>query len=1127
MEKGLFRRQLEKYFSPELPTKQVLFNLISAAGICGGLVTLFLSLLTDVPIIQHIVTVTCLALLCLTIGMANEGGNLSAASLVLTIILSLVLIPVMFVMGGGIAGGIPLWMVLGLVLTFVLLEGKAAKLMLAAESFIYTALLAVSYFRPTVIPHYFTRAGSYIEIWQSVFVVALVLGLVIRWQTNLYQKTMEQYEEQNESFQASKEEAESAKAEAMAANQAKSRFLANMSHEIRTPINAVLGMDELILRQTKDKEIEQYAVNLREAGQSLLNLINDILDFSKLESGKMEIVEADYHLEEVLHDAVNMVAPWMDKKGLAFKLECDPELPTGLHGDSIRIQQVLINLLTNAAKYTNVGSVSLYAGCRKIDEEKMELILAVKDTGIGISNENKQKLYDSFQRLEEERNRSIQGTGLGLSIVKQLLDLMHGVIKVDSIYGRGSTFTVEIPQGVHDWTPVGDVMSSLNRAKEDNEKYKERFKAPQAKILIVDDLPMNLLYAKKLLKPVEVQVDTVQSGMECLNMLQRKRYHIIFMDHMMPEMDGIETMRRMRTLVGNRNIGVPVVMLTANAVSGAREEYMSLGFSEYMSKPMRGIDMENMILKFLPPGIVNMVDEHKEDSVTAVTSVRRDEAVPLPLNIRAVSTQKIADKVPEEFQPLGRLIPELDVESGVNYCVGDTGLYREKLAEYAAKNRLVEIEKYYGADDWDNYRIQMMALNSSSLTIGHNGLSEAAKEMEAAAKEGDIACIKARHEAVVGVYRDLINKLEMFLEGAGQHGGEPGNDASGKNLVLIADGEADSRNALYHALFEVYRVGEAANAKEAFDFIDNEIPDLIIIGTRLNDEMDGFSLMAQLRMDSIWKDIPVVFLTDKDDREAELQALKLGAVDFITKPVAETVALHRIKNILELCHLSANMEARVEEAARVFGERSEAAENLTSQIIETLACTADAGDKYMKDHSFRVARLAREIGRRMDRPEIEQQKLYYMGLVYDVGKAAVPKEILQKPGILSEEEKSVAQRHVLMGEEMLKRVSFQPEFAQAARWHHERFDGMGYPDGLKGQSIPLFARIMAVADSYDAMRSQRAYRRALPMIDIREEFLRESGHQFDPDIVKIIVKMIEDDPIYAGEINKTAEDIDS
>ncbi len=1127
MEKGLFRRQLEKYFSPELPTKQVLFNLISTAGICGGLVTLFLSLLTDVPVSQHIATVTCLALLCLTTGMANEGGNLPAASLVLTIVLSLVLVPVMFVMGGGIAGGIPLWMVLGLVLTFVLLEGRAVKLMLAAESVIYSALFAVSYFRPTVIPHYFTRAGSYIEIWQSVFVVALVLGLVIRWQTSLYQKTMEQYEEQNESFQASKEEAENAKAEAMAANQAKSRFLANMSHEIRTPINAVLGMDELILRQTKDKEIEQYAVNLREAGQSLLNLINDILDFSKLESGKMEIVEADYHLEEVLHDAVNMVAPWMDKKGLAFKLESAPELPTGLHGDSIRIQQVLINLLTNAAKYTNEGSVELYAGCRKINEDQIELILTVKDTGIGISNENKQKLYDSFQRLEEEKNRSIQGTGLGLSIVKQLLDLMHGIIKVDSIYGRGSTFTVEIPQGVHDWTPVGDVMSSLNRAKEANEKYKERFKAPQAKILIVDDLPMNLLYAKKLLKPAEVQVDTVQSGRECLNMLQRKRYHIIFMDHMMPEMDGIETMRRMRTLVGNRNIGVPVVMLTANAVSGAREEYMSQGFSEYMSKPMRGIDMENMILKFLPPGIVNMVDEHKEDSVTAITSVRQETAVPLPLNIRTVSTQKVADNVPEEFHPLCRLVPELDVESGINFCVGDTGLYREKLTEYAANNRLSEIEKYYGAGDWDNYRIQMMALSNTSLTIGHNGLSEAAKEMEAAAKEGDIDCIKTRHEAVVGAYSDLISKIKMFLEGAGQQGGYAGNDISGKNLVLIADGEADCRKTLSHALCEAYRVGEAANAKEVFDFIDNEIPDLIILGTRLNDKMDGFGLMEQLRMDSVWRDIPVVFLTGRDDSEAELQALKLGAADFITKPVPGTVALHRIKNILELCHLSSNMEAQVEEAARVFGERSEAAENLTSQIIETLAGTIDAGDKYMKDHSFRVAKLAREIGRRMDRPEIEQQRLYYMGLVYDVGKAAVPKEILQKPGILSEEEKSVAQRHVLMGEEMLKRVTFQPEFAQVARWHHERFDGMGYPDGLKGQSIPLFARIMAVADSYDAMRSQRAYRRALPMVDVREEFIRESGRQFDPDVVKIIVKMIEDDPIYAGEMNKTAEDIDS
>ncbi|MDO4203578.1 MAG: response regulator [Selenomonadaceae bacterium] len=1129
MEKGLFRRQIEKYFSPELPTKQVLFNLTSMAGICGGLITLFLSLLTDMPMTRHIITVTCLVLLLFTARMANEGGNLEAASLVLTVVLSLVLVPIMFIVGGGIAGGVPMWMALGLILTYGLLEGRKRKLMFAAEAAAYTGLLAFAYFRPELVPHYYTRAVTYLEVWQGIFMVSLVVGFVLCWQTRLYQKTMERYAEQNESLNASKEEAENARAEAMAANRAKSRFLANMSHEIRVPINAVLGMDELILRQTKDKEIEQYAINLRESGQNLLNLINDILDFSRLESGKMEIAETDYHLEEILHDAVNMITPKLEKKGLTFRLLSDSHLPSGLHGDSTRVQQVLINLLTNAAKYTNEGSVELYAGYRKIDEDKIELILSVKDTGIGISSENKQKLYDSFQRLEEERNRNIQGSGIGLSIVKQLLDMMHGIIKVDSIYGKGSTFTVEIPQGVHDWSPVGDVMKILDKARKDNEKYKERFKAPQAKILLVDDMPTNFTYIKKLLKPAEIQVDTAQSGRECLSMLQRKRYHLILMDHMMPEMNGIETMSRMRTLVGNRNIGVPVVIVTANSVAGFREECIALGFSDYLSKPIRGIDLENMILKLVPAGIISMIDTPKDDSVSAITSLSREVTVPLNLRLPDVERTIAQDKVPKELRPLSRMVPGLDVEAGIDYSAGDVGLYMERLAEYAANDRSAEIEKFYGAADWDNYRIQMAALKNTSLAIGHIGISEAAKALENAAKEDNPDFLKYGHPAVMEVYKDLLEKIRAFLacKEIDPGSGEPEKGIHRDSLILIVDDDEDCRKAARHALCDSHRIGEATTAKEAFDFIDRETPDLILLNSALNDSLDGFGIMEQMRMDSAWRKIPVVLLTPTGDTAAELRALKLGARDFISKPLVEEIVYKRVKNIIELTNLSSNMNERVESAARIFGERSNAAENLARQVIETLAGTIDAGDKYQKDHAFRVARLAKEIGSRLGCSEGEQQQIYYLGLVYDIGKAAVPKEIMHKSGALSEEEKSIVQRHVLLGEEMLRKVTLEPEFAQAARWHHERFDGMGYPDGIKGQNIPLFARIIAVADSYDSMRSHRAYRNPLSMADVRAEFLKESGHQFDPDIVRVIAKMIEDDPIYAAEIGKTAADIGS
>lgn len=1119
MEKSLFRKYLERYFSPELPTKLVFFNLIVTAGICGCLITLFLSLLTDMPLSRHILTVVCLALLFFTGKLANEGGDLGAVSLVLSVLLSFALVPIMYFIGGGTAGGVHLWMALGLIVTFVLLAGRVRKYLLLAEAVAYTALLVISYQQPELVPHYYTRAGSYLEIWQGIFIVSFVAGLVLYWQTSIYHRTMERYARQNESLNASKKEAEDAQAEAIAANKAKSHFLASLSHEIRVPINTVLRMDELILRQTKDREVAQYAVDLREAGQRLLNLLNDILDFSSLESGRMELSETDYHLEEILHDAVSMISPGMKRKGLAFKLKCDGQLPSGLHGDSIRIRQILINLLVNAVKYTAEGSVELFAGCRRIDGDRIELILSVKDTGVGISSENKQRIYESFQRLEGENSRHIQGIGIGLPIVKQLLDLMHGIIKVDSVYGKGSTFTVEIPQAVNNWAPVGDVMGVLNRINEDNEKYKERFKAPRARILMVDDMPANFAYIKELIRPTEVQVDTAQSGQECLNMLQRKRYHLIFMDHLMPEMDGVETLKRMKTLVGNRNMEVPVVIVTARTAAGLREKFISLGFSDCLSKPVRGVELEDMLMKFLPAGMVNLIDAPRKEPVPAVAGASGPEAVPLNLKDPVDRTGRDREAVPEEFWPLLDILPALDVATGLGYCAGDPALYRQALTDYCANDRLLELEKCHGAGDLENYRVNLTALKDASLTIGHTGLSDAVKALETAAKENNIAFIGYCHAAAMGVYEDLLGKLRQFLQGSE---GSAENPVRGKlppqaKLILVVDEEEDSRRLVRRALQGSHYVGEAANTKAAFDFIEDESPDLILLSISLKDSMDGREFLNQLLMDPRWKKIPVIVLTPAEDTEAELWALRMGAKDVLTKPLAEELVRHRVRTIIELSGLSSDMDNKVAAATEKLAGRSEAAEDLARQALEAMACTADATDKYQQGHAFRVARLAKEIGSRLGQPEREQQRLYYLGMVYDVGKASISPELLQKKGKLTEEERSVVQRHAVLGEELLKRVTGKPEFAQAARWHHERYDGTGYPDGLKGTEIPLFARIIAGADAWDAMGAQRAYREPLSLPEIRAEFIRERGGQFDPAVAEVIVKMIENDPVYEGE----------
>lgn len=388
------------------------------------------------------------------------------------------------------------------------------------------------------------------------------------------------------------------KNEALRAGDAKAQFLANMSHEIRTPINAVLGMNEMILREEKDEQVKGYAYNIQAAGKSLLGLINDILDFSKIDSGKMEIVEVDYPIVDLLQATYQMIYVRAEDKGLKLEYQCDPQLPRTVHGDEIRIRQVMINILTNAVKYTDKGTVSLHMDYEQMDENQVLLRIAVKDTGKGIREQEKENLFQAFQRVDEAKNRNIEGTGLGLHITQQLVQLMGGRIKVDSVYGKGSTFTVYIPQKVVDAQPIGKQTFSQTSGSV-GFVYKPKLYAPNARVLVVDDMPMNLAVFKGLLKNSGMEIDTAVDGQKCLEKVVEKEYHIIFLDHLMPELDGIETRAKMQELTENKNRNTPVIMLTANALSGAKEEYLQLGFDDYLSKPMDCKELEEMIMRFL------------------------------------------------------------------------------------------------------------------------------------------------------------------------------------------------------------------------------------------------------------------------------------------------------------------------------------------------------------------------------------------------------------------------------------------------------------------------------------------------------------------------------------------------
>ena len=387
---------------------------------------------------------------------------------------------------------------------------------------------------------------------------------------------------------------------AASANNAKSSFLARMSHEIRTPITAMLGFDELILRESADNTITTYAANIQSAGLSLLAIINDILDFSKIEAGKMEIIPVDYQVSALVTDLVNMITPRAEAKGLSFAVQVDPNVPKTLFGDEGRIKQCVLNLLTNAVKYTQSGSVSLKIDFERIDVDRMYLVVTVSDTGIGIQSDDLKRLFSPFERFEQNRNRGIEGTGLGMSIVKNLLAAMGSQLEVASEYGKGSVFSFRVEQQIVSQEKIGDFERAKRELVKNIGAYQELFHAPDAKILIVDDTPANLTVMRGLLKKTLVQVDTATDGEEGLAKARAEHYDVIFIDHLMPKMNGMEMIVALKSETDGINAATPCIALTANAFTGARDTYLAAGFSDYLSKPVKGITLEQTVRAYLP-----------------------------------------------------------------------------------------------------------------------------------------------------------------------------------------------------------------------------------------------------------------------------------------------------------------------------------------------------------------------------------------------------------------------------------------------------------------------------------------------------------------------------------------------
>lgn len=730
------------------------------------------------------------------------------------------------------------------------------------------------------------------------------------------------------------------------ASEAKSRFLASMSHEIRTPINAVLGMDEMILRETREKSIRAYAYDIMDAGKALLSLIGDILDLSKVEEGRMEIIPVQYELSSLINDLVNMVKNRAVKKGLQFNVNVDEHIPEILEGDEIRIRQCVLNLLTNAVKYTESGSVTMNVFFSKKDEQSIYLGFSVADTGIGMREEDMEALFSPYIRIEEKRNRTIEGTGLGMSITRQLLELMGSRLEVKSEYGEGSTFSFSVEQKVISFGEIGDYTERYNEIREKEFEYRELFYAPDARILVVDDTEMNLTVMTNLLKKTGIRIDTALSGRDAITLASVNPYDVIFIDHMMPDMDGIETLVELRKL--SRNSETPAVALTANAVSGARQMYLDAGFNDYLSKPIDGVRLEKMLLSMLPEDKLSSPDQSEQ------------------------------------------------------------------------------------------------------------GLSE----------------------------------------------GENGR----KSRILVVDDDSDIHELVRSILGQSYDIDSCLTGKEAFSAAKKFLPDIILLDIHLPD-YSGFEVMQELNAEERTTDIPVLLITGDTESFTEEIGFKSGAADYIRKPFEPEILKQRVKRIIDLSHYQKSIEDEVQQQTRKSSR-------LSREIMLTLSKAVDIKDHYTDGHSRRVAAISAEIARRLGKTPAEQVEQYEAGLLHDIGKIGIHEDIIHKTSRLSDEEFKEIKEHTLKGYEILKEIEDMPRLWEAARWHHERFDGTGYPDGLSGENIPEVARIVCVADCYDAMTSTRTYSTPKKQTDVRAEIVRCSGSWFDPRIAEAMLAMIDEDEDY-------------
>lgn len=737
----------EKYFRNEENMRLSLFNIITFFGIVGGTISQIFAILNHAPIAQTLTVGLSLiiAITCIIIG--NRSSKLDLAAFLIIFDITLILFPVIFFCGGGIRSGIGFWMVMGLLFDFMLLEGWLRNLLFLLDTAMIITCYTIDYYHPEFVTPIGSEQAYYVDYVSALLIFAIVLGSTVHFQTQIYKNALKHVEEQKVMLFQSERRADRA-------NEAKSDFLSNMSHELLTPIHNVMGMNEMILRKSNDADVRAYAASVERSMNMLLTIVNDLIDMEKLEAGDLPIVEDVYSMKALLVDLYHMVEPSASAKGLKFDIMVNQVLPTVYYGSRSRIMQILLNFLSNALKYTNEGSVYLTidgvmeSTYEMHQQNDIALTFTVVDTGEGITKENLERLFENFERVDLNRHRNIAGAGIGLSLSNLLSRAMGGNIGVQSEYGKGSSFSLSIRQKVIDATMLGHINGRV-LLYEDPQVEELSYTAPEARILVVDDVPSNLDVFCNLLKDTQIQISPTISGKEAIKIAAMKQFDLIVLDQMMPEMDGEETFRCLNELAWIREKNVPVIMLTANVVAGMKEHVISLGFSDFVEKPVNGKHLLEIVAKYLP-------DEklHWNTETRVIESQEKEETA-------NQTSEKAETKSEEKGLPfLVKEIPSLDPSFVIREYMGTEEFYIKMLKDYATNERVPKLATAFKDGDWKQYQIEAHSLKSTSKMIGLMEGFEFGKALEEACKEENLPYIREHHKETILWIRKMNRLIE-------------------------------------------------------------------------------------------------------------------------------------------------------------------------------------------------------------------------------------------------------------------------------------------------------------------------------------------------------------------------------